>query len=167
MDVNEKIVICWLQKCKNIFTIDDVEYDKFHSSIDILGLDINAKEILDIEVKFKARIKIDESDNKQNGYQHIKKQLFSVDRQKAIKKLLLNKNDFKIVKVFITTKRFMTVGKFDYWMQRFQKDKIRVLFFDDILKDLGLMASKLNKANDEILQTLRIYDQFRKFTDTE
>ena len=81
MDVNEKIVNCWLQSCKCVFTITEIEYDNFHSAIDILGIDLIKKEVLDIEVKFKARIKIDKSNKKQNGYLHIKKQLFDKNRE--------------------------------------------------------------------------------------
>jgi len=161
MDVNEKIVICWLQSCKNIFTIADIEYDNFHSSVDILGINLNKKEIYDIEVKFKARIKIDESTKKQNGYLHIKKQLFSEAREIVIKKLLPKNNDFKILKVLVTTKRFLTVNKFDYWTSKFEKDGITLWYFDDIVKELSDKTEKLKKANDEVLQTLRLLNQFK------
>lgn len=161
MDVNEKIVICWLQKCKNCFTIDDIDYDNFHSAIDILALDLSNNEILDIEVKFKARITIEDSDKKQNGFQHIIKQLLSEERDNKIKELWTNNHNFTIVKVLITTKHFFTVNKFDYWCKEFENKKIRVYFFDKILKELSEKAHSLNKANDEILQTLRILNQIK------
>ena len=162
MDVNEKIVITWLQSCKRIFTIPDIEYDNFHSSIDILGVDLLNNEILDIEVKSKFRITINESSKKQNGYQHIYKQLSSTKRNEMINKALPNKHKFKVRKIFITTKRFLTVNKFEYWVKKFEDDGITIWFFDAIVNDLSQMSLMLNKANDEILQTLRMFNQLKK-----
>lgn len=161
MDVNEKIVNCWLQNCKETFTMYDVEYDNYHSAIDILGVDLKSNIVYDIEVKFKAKIKIADSDKKQNGYRHITKQLLSKEREKVIQQLLSNKFNYTVKRIFVTTKRFLSVNKFDYWQNRFLNDGIEVWFFDDIVSELSELSSNLNKANDEILQSLRMFNQFR------
>lgn len=58
MDVNEKIVECWLNNCKEMFTMSDVVYDKYFSAIDLLAVSLKGEsgiEVWDIEVKFKSR----------------------------------------------------------------------------------------------------------------
>ena len=68
MDVNEKIVECWLNNCKEMFTMSDVVYDKYFSAIDLLAVSLKGEtgiEVWDIEVKFKSRIIISDTDNKQ------------------------------------------------------------------------------------------------------
>ena len=156
MDVNEKIVECWLNNCKNIFTISNVEYNIHHSAIDILGIDLKRKEVLDIEVKFKAKISIGENKKPQNGFLHFKKQLLDNSRDAIIARMLPVNHNFTIKKIFITTKHFFTVKKYDYWLKRFKKEGISLIFFEDIMKELREKAGTLNKANDEILQTLRV-----------
>ena len=71
MDVNEKIVECWLNNCKEMFTMSDVVYDKYFSAIDLLAVSLKGEsgiEVWDIEVKFKSRMTISDTDNRQNGY---------------------------------------------------------------------------------------------------
>ena len=78
MDVNEKIVECWLNNCKEMFTMSDVVYDKYFSAIDLLAVGLKGEsgiEVWDIEVKFKSKIIISDTDNRQNGYRYIRQQL--------------------------------------------------------------------------------------------
>ena len=65
MDVNEKIVECWLNNCKEMFTMSDVVYDKYFSAIDLLAVSLKGEtgiEVWDIEVKFKSKIIISDTD---------------------------------------------------------------------------------------------------------
>ena len=43
MDVNEKIVECWLNNCKEMFTMSDVVYDKYFSAIDLLAVGLKGE----------------------------------------------------------------------------------------------------------------------------
>ena len=160
MDVNEKIVECWLNNCKNIFTISNVEYNSHHAAIDLLGIDLKNKEVLDIEVKFKSGISINNSVKKENGFLHIKKQLINKNREETIKRLLLDNHKFKIKKLLITTKKFLTAKKFKYWNKRFKQNGIELEYFENIIAELSNKAKKMTKASDEILQALRIINQF-------
>lgn len=162
MDVNEKIVECWLNNCKEMFTMSDVVYDKYFSAIDLLGVSLKDEfriEVWDIEVKFKSRMIISDTDNKQNGYRHILQQLVSDDRDKRVRKIIVSSN-CEIKKVLITTRHFLSQKKATYWEEKFRGDGITLYFFEDIIVELREHAKGLNKSNDDILQVLRLLDHF-------
>ncbi|MCI6413018.1 MAG: hypothetical protein MR848_04615 [Butyricimonas virosa] len=160
MDVNEKIVECWLNNCKEMFTMSDVVYDKYFSAIDLLAVGLKGEsgiEVWDIEVKFKSKIIISDTDNRQNGYRYIRQQLVSNDRDKRVREIIASSN-CEIKKVLITTRHFLSQKKATYWEERFRKDGITLYFFDDIIVELREHAKGLNKSNDDILQVLRLLD---------
>ena len=163
MDVNEKIVECWLNNCKEMFTMSDVVYDKYFSAIDLLAVSLKRKtgiEVWDIEVKFKSRIIISDTDNKQNGYRYIHQQLISEDRDRRIREIISSSN-CDIKKVLVTTRHFLSQKKASYWEGRFKEDGITLYFFDDIIAELQEYARELNKSNDDTLQVLRLLNYFR------
>ena len=149
------------QKCKLFFTLPDIKYNSFNSAIDILAVNLNESIIWDIEVKFKSRITIAHNKSKEQGFEHFVSQLINNNRENKITDII-GKSDkgFKIIKTFITTKRFFTKKKFDYWVEQFKYNGINVVFFDDIINDLSTLAKNSTKENDVILQTLRLYKQF-------
>lgn len=158
MDVNEKIVECWLNNCKEMFTMSDVVYDKYFSAIDLLAVslkDVSRIEVWDIEVKFKSKIIISDTDYKQNGYKHIIWQLVSDDRDKRVHEIIASTN-CNIKKVLITTRHFLSQKKATYWEERFREDGITLYFFEDIIIELREHAMGLNKSNDDVLQVLRL-----------
>ena len=158
MDVNEKIVECWLNNCKEMFTMSDVVYDKYFSAIDLLAVslkDVSRIEVWDIEVKFKSKIIISDTDYKQNGYKHIIRQLVSDDRDKRVHEIIASTN-CNIKKVLITTRHFLSQKKATYWEERFREDGITLYFFEDIIIELREHAMGLNKSNDDVLQELRL-----------
>ena len=121
MDVNEKIVECWLNNCKEMFTMSDVVYDKYFSAIDLLAVSLKGEtgiEVWDIEVKFKSRIIISDTDNKQNGYRYIHQQLISEDRDRRIREIISSSN-CDIKKVLVTTRHFLSQKKACYWEGKF------------------------------------------------
>lgn len=162
MDVNEKIVECWLNNCKEMFTMSDVVYDKYFSAIDLLAVslkDVSRIEVWDIEVKFKSKIIISDTDSRQNGYKHIIQQLVSDDRDKRVHEIIASTN-CNIKKVLITTRRFLSQKKATYWEERFREDGITLYFFEDIIVELQEHAKGLNKSNDDVLQVLRLLNHF-------
>jgi len=162
MDVNEKIVECWLNNCKEMFTMSDVVYDRYFSAIDLLAVSLKDEsriEVWDIEVKFKSKMIISDSDNRQNGYMHIIQQLVSDDRDKRVREIIASSN-CEIKKVLITTRHFLSQKKATYWEERFREDGITLYFFEDIIVELQEHAKGLNKSNDDVLQVLRLLNHF-------
>jgi len=83
--------------------------------------------IYDIEVKFKSsNIKIDSSDTRQKGFNHIIKQLICSDRDAVIKIHTSNCN-FRVQKTLITTKSFLSPNT-EKWLQDFANYDIKVFF---------------------------------------
>ena len=111
-------------------------------------------------MKFKSRIIISDTDNKQNGYRYIHQQLISEDRDRRIREIISSSN-CDIKKVLVTTRHFLSQKKASYWEGRFKEDGITLYFFDDIIAELQEYARELNKSNDDTLQVLRLLNYFR------
>ncbi len=155
MDINEKIVIAWLNH-KQYFVIGNIDYGQFHENIDILAVNIKEKEILNCEVKVRTgKTLIGESDKKQNGFQHFVNQLKSAARQKTIIDII-GVTDYKLKDLFITTKSLLGVKNKQKWIDKFKEKNIDVLFIEDIVQNLEDLALKTMISSNEIIQILRL-----------
>lgn len=156
MDVNEEIAKEYYELVENCFVRSGIEYGNYHSAIDLLV--INKKgEVIDIEVKWKSRIKICDSDKKQNGFKHFVNQLNNRERDEKIFNLTGKIPDKK---VFLTTKNFFGKSKQDYWIKKFLEKNIEVVFFDDIIPKLVYIINKVGKYDSQISQTIRMLKYF-------
>lgn len=158
MDVNEQIVKEYFELIENCIVRTNIEYGNYHSAIDLLAIDRKG-DIKDIEVKWKSRIVIEDSENKQNGFKHIVKQLKDRRRDKIIKELLGKGPTHKI---FVTTKHFFSKKRLDYWKNKFREQDIGVLFFDDVIPILVEKIKIKGKYESPILQTIRVLKYFNQ-----
>ena len=161
MDVNEQIVKEWLCLCKKQFAIENVLFKvpRNYSDIDILAMDKKG-DIFDYEIKWRSAWKMDQ--------EFIDKICSDFDRPERIKKIedIIGKS--KRNKILITTK--FTLGQtlkkkqetenFSKNKSFFEKNKIEVIFFEDILKELIGEIDKNGRYNTPISQTIRMLKYF-------
>ncbi len=159
MDVNEEIVKEYFEVVENCIVRANIEYGNYHSAIDLLAIDKSGN-VIDIEVKWKSRIVIENSDKKQNGFYHIINQLKNKERDEIIKELV---GKLPTQKILVTTKHFFSKSKLQYWKKRFEEENIQVLFFDDILPNLVENIKVKGKYDSSVLQTIRMLKYFNQF----
>ena len=161
MDVNEEIVKEYFELVENCIVRASIEYGRYHSAIDLLAVD-KIGNVKDIEVKWKSRIVIEDSDKKQNGYYHIINQLKNKKRDEIIKELI---GKLPTEKILVTTKHFFSKSKLEYWKNRFKEQNIQVLFFDDIIPKLVKEIKTKGKYDSPVLQTIRMLKYFNQLKD--
>jgi hypothetical protein len=157
MDVNEKIVYAWLAS-KDYFIIDGIDFGQFHSDIDILAVNLKAKEIIDFEIKIRTgSTKISDNTTKQNGFTHYVNQLLHNDRATRINSIVGTSHGYALRKVFVTTYSFLGAKKNrTKWAGEFLKYNIDVMFIEDIVEELENHALTLKLSKNEIIQILRL-----------
>lgn len=165
MDVNEKIVIAWLEETKKMFTRNNIDYGQYHSDIDILAINLFDKIAWDCEVKIRTgSIMISDNDTKQNGFKSFSDSFKNTERINVLKTLV--PHDYKIEKKFITTLSFL--GKTDKnrlkWVTRFSVENIEVIFIEKIINELNMHSTIVKKSTNEVIQTLRLLNILSKNT---
>ncbi len=157
MDVNEKIATSWLQN-KNFFTINTIYYGQYHNDIDILAINLKEKTIWDCEIKVRtSSTMISDNDNKQNGFYHFVNTFNDKNRSNKISEYI--DTQCKISKKFITTRSLFgkTKENQDKWFNKFKDNKIDVIYFDEVMKELSDLSIKTKKSTDEIIQVLKLF----------
>lgn len=163
MDVNEKIINEWLHLCKNQFTITNIPFKVFgpkggsnYSNIDVLAVDKSGN-FYDYEIKWRSVYSVGATDKE--TIESFIKQMKRKARVKKIKEIIGNKS-YK--KIFITTK--VCLGNREEMrgkrIKEFKKNKIDVLFFDDIIPELVREINILGRYDSQILQIIRMLKQF-------
>ena len=156
MDVNEKIISTWLTH-HNYFVMDNIYFGQFHQDIDLLAVNLLLREVLDIEVKVRTgSTKISDNDNKQNGFRHFVGQLKSLERDNKISEIIGDIGDFKIRKIFITTRSLLGKVKSQKWIDSFSHEGIEVKFIEEIISELEDHAKGLPLSKNEVIQILRL-----------
>ena len=149
MDVNEKIVETWLREVKGMFTTTNLYFGRNNHDIDLLAVDLKTAVIWDCEVKFRK---------KGNGFCEADFDSIRNTRERADRiRQLLGKSPYPVERKFITTKSFLNLERNRKgWAPKFQKERIEVFYFDDIITDLAHHAEHLSKSTNEITQVLRL-----------
>lgn len=163
MDINEQIVITWLEQCKGLFTRNNIHYGQYHSDIDILAINLKTSIAWDCEVKVRtSTTKIANTDNPQNGFNRFVRSLNSEERDEKVLSIL-PKNTL-VVKKFITTNSLFGKSEenISKWEQAFKDRNIEVIFFDEIIKDLFEFASKTPKTSNDVIQVLKMFSIYNK-----
>lgn len=164
MDVNEKIINEWLHLCKNQFTITNISFKVYgpkgganYSNIDILAVDENGN-FYDYEVKYRSVYSIGTTDK-----ETIKSLIKQVTRKERVKRIkeIIGKKSYK--KILVTTKIFFgkKEEKIEGFIKKFQKHKIEVLFFDNVIPELVKKITILGRYDSETLQIIRMMKQFK------
>ncbi|MDY4043442.1 MAG: hypothetical protein SOY65_06490 [Marinifilaceae bacterium] len=162
MNVNERIVNCWLTKCRKMLTTSEIIYNNFNAAIDLLAIDLQNEKPLawDIEVKLRTGgIHIALNNTPQNGYYHFRDQLNNTDRDQHLRNIIFP--SIEIEKIFITNRKFLRNKdkNNEYWESKFKtEENITVLYFEDIITELQKKARQITTSNDEILQILRLHN---------
>ena len=162
-DVNEIIVSNWLKLCKKQFTMENisvkVEGDKGGSNytdIDILAVDREGN-YYNYEIKWRSVFVLPSTDEKHfPGYV---KQLKRLERMKEIKRLT---GTTKVKHFFVTTKNHLgkKEEKRQIFIDKFKKECIEVLFFEDIVCELVEVIKINGRYDSEVLQTIRMLKFF-------
>ena len=164
MDVNEKIVVEWLNLCKNQFVISNIPFKVFgpsggsnYSNIDILSTD-SKNNFYDYEIKWRSVFGIGSTDNK--TIYALVNQLSRKERIEKIKEIIGEKSYKKIL---VTTKTFL--GKSDkkrnMFISKFKDNGIGVIFFNDIIQELVSAVHKLGRYDSQVLQIIRMIKQMK------
>ncbi|MFH1505993.1 MAG: hypothetical protein ABIE94_03295 [archaeon] len=163
MDVNEEIVVKWLNLCKNQFTISNIQFKTIgpkggsnYSDIDILAADSDGN-YYDYEIKWRSVYSIGATDKETvEAYVH---QMRRTERVKKIREVIGNK---PVKKIFVTTRNHF--GKKEEKRKliesRFTKNNISVIYFEEIIKELVEKISVTGRYDSNILQTIRILKYF-------
>jgi len=164
MDVNEKIITEWLYLCKNQFTIANIPFKVFgskggsnYSNIDILATDKN-NNFYDYEIKWRAVAGIGATDNE--TVDSLIRQMTRRERIIKIKEIIGSKHYQKIL---VTTKTFFGRNeetRLNY-IKMFNRKKIDVLFFDDIIQELVSKVNVLGRYDSQVLQIIRMLKQLK------
>jgi hypothetical protein len=163
MDVNEEIIRAWLQICKNQFTMDNISFKVYgpkggsnYSNIDLLAVDSSGT-YYDYEVKWRSVYSISSTDRETP--RELTKQLINKEREEKIRSII---GRTACKKLFITTYAFF--GKSPDKRARierlFQKKKISVLYFEDIIPELMGKINTHGRYDSPILQTIRMLKYF-------
>lgn len=156
-DVNEEIVVKWLNLCKKQFTIENIVFKvpRNYSDIDILAVD-NEGCYYDYEIKWRSAWSIGATDKETSG--NLILQMKREERVEKIRKII-GKKDYK--KIFVTTKQFF--GKEEKRKsieEEFKKEGIEVIYFEEIIKELSEKIKIKGRYDSPILQTIRILKYF-------
>lgn len=110
MDVNEKIVIAWLEETKKMFSRNNIDYGQHHSDIDILAIDIFNCRAWDCEVKIRTgSTMISDNDSPQNGFQHFVDSFKDSERIKTLN--ILIPDNYKVEKNLLLHDLFLVKHK--------------------------------------------------------
>lgn len=161
MNVNERIVNCWLNNCRDMLTMSNIIYSNFNAAIDLLAVDLRGETPLvwDIEVKLRSGgMTIAMNDTNQRGYHHFRDQLLDENRDRCVREII--SPACRVQKIFITNRNFLhnQDKSNEAWEATFAADGITVLYFEDIIAGLREKATYLKTSDDEILQVLRLLD---------
>jgi hypothetical protein len=162
MDVNEQIINEWLHLCKNCFTITNISFKVYgpkggsnYSNIDILAVDKDGN-FYDYEIKWRSVYAIGATDKE--TVSSLIKQMIRKERVQKIKEIIGNKHYQKIL---VTTK--ILFGKMEEKrnkiIEAFEKKRIQILFFEDIIPELVKKVKILGRYDSQILQIIRMIKQ--------
>ena len=163
LDINEEIVEKWLQLAKNRFTRTNISFKvkgkkggSNYSDIDILAVDNDGK-YYDYEVKWRSKATL--SATNQAKLNEIINQMTRHERIAKIEKII-GKKEYE--KIFVTTRSFL--GKSDQkqndLIKVFEKDNIKIIFFEDIVKELVEIINVKGRYDSMAIQIIRILKQF-------
>jgi len=163
MDVNEEIVVKWLNICKRQFTIENIAFKTFgpkggsnYSDIDILAVDKDDKYYA-YEIKWRSVYSLGGTDKE--SLESFINQVTRKEREEKIKEIIGNK-PYK--KIFVTTKTLFgkSEKKRNSIEQEFIKKGIEVLYFEKIIKELTDKITIKGRYDSPILQTIRMLKYF-------
>lgn len=157
MDVNEEIVVKWLNLCKRQFTIENITFvvPYNYSDIDILATDKYGN-YYDYEVKWRSAASVGAT-NKEKISALIN-QMTRKERQEKIREII---GDKKYKRIFITTKQFFgSEKKREVIETEFAKNNIEVIYFEEIIKELVGKIKIKGRYDSPILQTIRMLKYF-------
>ncbi|MDP3698906.1 MAG: hypothetical protein Q8R47_04925 [Nanoarchaeota archaeon] len=163
MDVNEEIVKQWLHSCKQQFTIDDIRFKVFgpkggsnYSNVDLLAVD-KAGKYYDYEIKWRSVYSLGATDKETPAA--LINQMLRKERVEKIKSIIGRK---PYQKIFITTYQMFgrSQEKRDKFVKIFNSNKIQVLFFEEIIKELVSAIDVKGRYDSEVLQTIRMIKYF-------
>ncbi len=163
MEVNEEIIKQWLHICKKQFTLDDVRFKVYgpkggsnYSNIDLLGVDRYGK-YYDYEIKWRSVYSLSATEKEEPD--SLINQMTREERVKKIREIIGNKSYSKI---FITTYQMFGMGqdKRQKFIKLFKSRNIKVLFFEDVIKELVEAINVNGRYDSQILQTIRMMKYF-------
>jgi len=163
MDVNEEIIKEWLHLCKKQFTIENICFKivgpkggSNYSDIDLLATDGKGN-FYDYEVKWRSVYSVGATDKETIGAY-----INQMTRRERLKKIQEIIGDKPVKRIFITTKVHFgkSLKKRQSIEQEFRLANIKIMYFDDIIKELTSFVSTLGRYNSPILQTIRILRLF-------
>ena len=163
MDVNEEIVVKWLNLCKRQFTIENISFKVFgskggsnYSDIDILAVD-NKGNYYAYEIKWRSVYVL--SMTNQEILKGFINQITRKEREEKIKEIIGNKS-YK--KIFVTTKGLFgrSESKRKIIENEFTKNNIEVIYFEEIIKELVNKITVNGRYDSPILQTIRMLKYF-------
>lgn len=164
-DVNEEVVREWLYLCKAQFTMDNIRFKVFgpkggsnYSDVDILAVDAKGN-YYDYEVKWRSQYSIGATDKE--TIDAFINQMTRKERVEKVKSIIGRK---KYKKVFITTHKMFgkREEKRNKMVKIFNKNKIEVMFFEDIISDLLEAVRVKGRYDSSVLQTIRMLKHFGK-----
>lgn len=163
MDTNEKIIEEWLRLCKNQFTITNISFKVVglkggsnYSNVDILSVDCDGN-FYDYEVKFRSEYSIGATEKEKP--ESLINQMCRKEREEKIKQIIKSK---KYQKIFVTTKAMFgkRKDKIDYIFSLFNKEDIKIIFFEDVVMDLANIVNIKGRYDSQILQTIRLLKKY-------
>lgn len=165
MDVNEEIVVNWLNLCKEQFTIENIRFKVFgpkggsnYSDIDILAVDKNGK-YYDYEIKWRSVYSLNATDGE--TLEAFINQMLRKERVEKIKEIIGKK---QYEKIFITTKRLFgrSSEKRNFIEKEFKKKGIKIIYFEELINELVDKIEIKGRYDSPILQTIRMLKYFEK-----
>jgi hypothetical protein len=160
MDVNEEIIVEWLHLCKQQFTIEDIKFKVPHnySDIDILAVDKNGN-YYDYEIKWRSAYSV----GKKSEKEEINEFIYSLLRKERIKRINEIIGNKPVNHIIISTYKHFgkSEDKRKRIIRRFNKKKIKVLFFEDIVPELYAIVKLEGRYDSPVLQTIRMLKYFK------
>ncbi len=163
MDVNEEIVVKWLNLCKRQFTIENIGFKTFgpkggsnYSDIDILAVDNNG-DYYAYEIKWRSAASVGATDKEK--LPSLINQVIRKEREEKIKEII---GDKEYKRIFITTKQFFgSEKKREIIENKFAINKIDVIYFEEIINELVNKITIKGRYDSPILQTIRMLKYFK------
>jgi hypothetical protein len=154
LEVNQQIVISWL-KSKKFFVIEELFYGQHNNDVDVLAVSLIEKMIYDCEVKCRLKTKMDKV-----MFKKVVDEFKNPLRIEKIKQCIGEAEHYSLKNVFITTKFLLgSEQNREKWEGKFLEQNIKVLYLDDILKELSEYASETSKTNDLTIQIFRLLER--------
>lgn len=172
-EVNEQIIVHYLQEVEEMFCMNDISFKvpRNYSNIDILAYDPKKNIYYDIEVKYRSQFSFPDKDKSGKSKKSVElekaiRQLSMKQRTKKIERIIGKK---EVIKVLIVTKhsfgsdkkRFSLENKFKSALRK-KGFKSEIWYFDDKIKKLYEKIESHGRHNNEFSQIIRMIKTYIK-----